>query len=101
MTKGILDILVLQGQLGGQDLMVSTVLQESKDHQVLHTRGYLVPKVSLVILDSKDFQGAQALQALVFQDNRGHMDLREIRETQALQEFLGHQAPQVKNAVVK
>ncbi|XP_068456104.1 collagen alpha-4(IV) chain-like [Clinocottus analis] len=64
---------------------------------------YLVPKVTLVLLEQKGFQGLQAPQVLAFQALRGNLDLKVIRDFLAPQEFLDDQALQVKlrNAVLK
>ncbi|GLD58534.1 collagen alpha-4(IV) chain-like protein [Lates japonicus] len=64
---------------------------------------YLVPEVTLVFLDPKGFQGLRVPQVLVFQALRGHLDLKEIRDILACQEFLDGQALQVKlrNAVMR
>lgn len=57
---------------------------------------YLVPEVTLVFLDPKGFQGLRAPQVLVFQALWGHLDLKEIRDILAPQEFLDGQALQVR-----
>lgn len=67
--------------------------------RVLAMQDYLVPKVTLVLLDTKGFLGLQAPQVLVFQAPRGQLGLKEIRDILALPEFLGDQALQVRGCV--
>lgn len=55
--KESLDFLVFLEQQEGQDRMVPLALKESLDHQVVDIQDHLGPKVTLVLLDSKGFQG--------------------------------------------
>lgn len=57
---------------------------------------YVVPKVTLVLLDPKGIQGLLAPQVLVSQGLRGYLDLKVIRDILAYQEFLDDKALQVR-----
>lgn len=76
--------------------MASLALRETLDHRVLGMQDCLVPKVTQVVRDAKDYQDLKVSQVVVFQDQRGHPDPKEIRGFPAHQEFLEDQALQVK-----
>ncbi|CAB1454559.1 unnamed protein product [Pleuronectes platessa] len=81
-TEDFLEILVLLEQQVGQDRMASLAPQETLDHKVLDIQDYLVPKVTLVLLDPKALRGPQ--------------DPKEIMVILAPQELVADQDLQVK-----
>lgn len=76
--------------------MAPLVLWETLDHQVLGMQDCLVPKVTQVLQDVKDYQDLQVSQVVIFQDQRGCPDLKDIRGFPAHQGFLDDQALQAK-----
>lgn len=100
-TEESLDIRVLLEQQVRQDWMAPLVPQGTVEHQVLDMQDYVVPKVTLVLLDPKGIQGLLALQVLVSQGLRAYLDLKVIRDILAYQEFLDDKALQVSHAVMK
>lgn len=100
-TEESLDIRVLLEQQVCQDWMAPLVPQGTVEHQVLDMQDYVVPKVTLVLLDPKGIQGLLAPQVLVSQGLRGYLDLKVIRDILAYQEFLDDKALQVSHAVMK
>lgn len=100
-TLESLDLLVLvEGQVV-QDQMVSLVLQETPDSQVLDMQGHEVQKVSQVYLEPKAFQGLQVHPVQVFQVLKGHLGRGGIKDFLVCQEFRDGRALQVnlRNAV--
>lgn len=76
--------------------MAPLALWETLDHQVMGIQDCLVPKVTQVLRDAKDYQDLQVPQVVTFQDQRGHPDLKEIRGFPGHQGFLDDQALQAK-----